>query len=281
MNEVLALAVINTWEETPGVAEVVATDDNAELIRQNDELRRELAIAQANLQQTSEELETSNEELQALNEELQSSNEELQSTNEELETSNEELQSTNEELSTVNEELQVSGQELRVVNQSLKSILKNIGSPLLVVDRNLNIIHISDASEEMFRIKATDELPHLSLLRRQPGMPDMVELVKQAITDRKRIEREISEDGLDATVSIVPNVLGGPHDHGAIILFSDNTDALRRARNELQLIFDNIPLGIFVRNREGKIIKANPAGSKLVNAPGETAGRAALQRPVR
>jgi two-component system CheB/CheR fusion protein len=261
-NEVLALAVINTWEETPGVTEVIATDDNAELIRQNDELRRELAIAQTNLQQTSEELETSNEELQALNEELQSSNEELQSTNEELETSNEELQSTNKEL-------QVNGQELRVVNQSLKSILKNIGSPLLVVDNNLNIIHISDASEEMFRIKATDELPHLSLLRRQPGMPDMVELVQQSIAERQNIEREISEDGLAATVSIVPNVLGGPQDHGAIILFSDNTDAMRRARNELQLIFDNIPLGIFVRNREGKVIKANPAGARLVKRGGQ------------
>lgn len=205
--EMLALALIHSWVERNANTANSATEDDSELRRQNDELRRELAIAQSNLQQTAEELETSNEELQALNEELQSSNEELQSTNEELETSNEELQSTNEELSTVNEELQVSSNELRLLNQSLSSILLNIGSPLIVVDRGLNIIHVSNASEELFQINTDSELPHLSLLKRQNGFPDIVELTREAMVAKRKIDTEVRSDEMNAVISIVPNIL--------------------------------------------------------------------------
>ena len=265
-DEVLALAVINKWEEKGLQIDGGALDDTVDLQQQNDELRRELAIAQTNLQQTAEELETSNEELQALNEELQSSNEELQSTNEELETSNEELQSTNEELSTVNEELQVSANELRLLNQSLNSILLNIGSPLIVVDRGLNIVHVSNASEALFQINAEEQLPHLSLLKRQKGFPDIVDLANQAMTERRRIETEIRGDDINAIISIVPNTLEGGQVNGAIILIADNTKELRRTRDELQLIFDNFPQAIFVRDRDGKILKSNPAARAMVGA---------------
>ena len=265
-DEVLALAVINKWEEKGLQIDGGAPDDTVDLQQQNDELRRELAIAQTNLQQTAEELETSNEELQALNEELQSSNEELQSTNEELETSNEELQSTNEELSTVNEELQVSANELRLLNQSLNAILLNIGSPLIVVDRGLNIVHVSNASEALFQINAEEQLPHLSLLKRQKGFPDIVDLANQAMTERRRIETEIRGDDINAIISIVPNTLEGGQVNGAIILIADNTKELRRTRDELQLIFDNFPQAIFVRDRDGKILKSNPAARAMVGA---------------
>lgn len=264
--EMLALALIHSWEERNANAEEAATKGDSELRRQNDELRRELAIAQSNLQQTAEELETSNEELQALNEELQSSNEELQSTNEELETSNEELQSTNEELSTVNEELQVNGNELRMLNQSLSSILLNIGSPLIVVDRGLNIIHVSNASEELFQINTESELPHLSLLKRQKGFPDIVEMTNEAMISKRKIDTEVRSDEMNAVISIVPNMLESGQVNGAIILIADNTEELRRTRKELQLIFDNIPQAIFVRDQSGTILKSNVAGRKQIGA---------------
>lgn len=232
----LALALFNSWkEETLSIPAVEASGDIADLHKQNDDLRRELAIAQNNLQQTSEELETSNEELQALNEELQSSNEELQSTNEELETSNEELQSTNEELSTVNEELQVSGQELGMANQNISAILLNIGSPLIVVDMRLNIIHVSNATEELFNINANLALPHLSLLKKLPGFPDIIDLATKAIQSKRRSDTQVDADGVNAIVSIVPNMLETGDVDGAIILIHDNSSELRLRNSQMVL----------------------------------------------
>ncbi|MEM9204991.1 MAG: chemotaxis protein CheB, partial [Pseudomonadota bacterium] len=268
-SDVLALAIIHSWHEDTEEGERDQTLESSDIVKQNDELRRELAIAQTNLQQTSEELETSNEELQALNEELQSSNEELQSTNEELETSNEELQSTNEELSTVNEELQVSSHELRLLNESLKSILLNIGSPLIVVDRNLNIVHISHASETLFQIDPQLELPHLSTIKRNVGFPDIAELANEAINKNIRVDRQVKTATMDAMVSVVPNVTEFQKVSGAIILVTDNTSELKKTRDELQLIFDNIPQGIFVRKHDGALIKSNPAGRALLGADDE------------
>src|SRR5437667_55091 len=78
---------------------------------------------------------TAIEELQSTNEELETTNEELQSTNEELETTNEELQSTNEELSAVNQEMRIRGTQLDHANAFLRSVMRSVGSAVIVVDR--------------------------------------------------------------------------------------------------------------------------------------------------
>ncbi|MCW2309624.1 PAS domain S-box-containing protein [Rhodobium gokarnense] len=155
---------------------------------------------------------------------------------------------------------------MRLLNQSLNGILLNIGSPLIVADRGLNIVHVSNASEELFQINTDEQLPHLSLLKRQKGFPDIVDLANQAMTERRRIETEIRGDDIDAIISIVPNTQESGQVSGAIILIADNTNELRRTRNELQLIFDNFPQAIFVRDRNGKIVKANPAACAMVGA---------------
>lgn len=236
-NEPLVVLILfSSWQENIVELTNVSTDDDtSELVKQIEELRNELTIAQSNLQQTSEELETSNEELQALNEELQSSNEELQSTNEELETSNEELQSSNEELSTVNEELQVNSGELRIVNESIRSILLNIGSPLIVVDNSLNILYVSKATEKLFDIDKSLDLPHLSMLTKRAGFPNLVDLTRAAIKNRKSNEIEVVADGTNAIVSIVPHTTERGNLDGAILLIHDNTKELIERNRQFEL----------------------------------------------
>lgn len=260
--EVLALAVFKSWREETA-ADPAPSGHDTEARSQIEELTRELSIARTNLQQTVEELETSNEELQALNEELQSSNEELQSTNEELETSNEELQSTNEELSTVNEELQINSQELNAVNQSLRSILENVAIPMLVVDRGLNITNASRASHKVFGISADLNLPHISRCRLPHGYPDLVDILNTALESGNRIDRHINHDEHNAILTVVPHFANSGDMVGAIVLVTDNTEELKRTRNELQLIFDNIPAAITVRDRRGMIQKANAMALRL------------------
>ncbi len=266
-DEIMALAVFKEWkDEAFAVDSVDASPSTNALRKQVSELSNELAIAKTNLQQTVEELETSNEELQALNEELQSSNEELQSTNEELETSNEELQSTNEELSTVNEELQVNAQQLAVLNQSLSSILDNVTIPLLVVDRNLSITNASGVSEAFFGISHDLTLAHASRCKMRPGYPDLVTSLQAALDNGEPMQWHISHGKQSATMKIVPHFSSSNELLGAIVLVIDNTDELMNARDELQLIFDTVPVAIMVRDKEGRIVRANENAAKLIGS---------------
>ncbi|EFL87680.1 regulator protein [Ahrensia sp. R2A130] len=263
----MALAVFKEWkEESVEIEPLDASPSAAALRKQVADLSSELVIAKTTLQQTVEELETSNEELQALNEEMQSSNEELQSTNEELETSNEELQSTNEELSTVNEELQVNAQQLSILNQSLSSILDNVTIPLLVVDRNLSITNASVVSEEFFGISHDLTLAHASRCRMRPGYPDLVDSLQAALDTGEPMEWHIRNKTQSATMKIVPHFSSSNELLGAIVLVVDNTSELMSARDELQLIFDTVPVGIMVRDRKGRVIRSNGQAAKLLGS---------------
>lgn len=272
LDEAQALVVFEEWREAkaerPKKLEG-SKETNAFYEDQIRTLSDELKIAKSNLMQMVEELETSNEELQALNEELQSSNEELQSTNEELETSNEELQSTNEELSTVNEEMQVNSQQLNSVNQSLASVLNNIDAPLLVVDRGLNVTNFSRAAMEFFGISPDLTLPHITRCKFPELDVDLVGLLEMAMNSGKKAEETIDHGGVSATLSIVPHFANEVDLEGAIIMVADNTSELNEARNELQIVLDNLPASILVRDRHGKILQANHSSERVLGFPVE------------
>jgi two-component system CheB/CheR fusion protein len=120
-----------------------------ELAHANTELER----AYEELQSLNEELETTNEELQSTNEELETTNEELQSTNEELETMNEELQSTNDELQAINEELRGRTEELDQTNGFLGSVLRSLGSAVIVLNEDLRVRIWSPGAEDLWGLR--------------------------------------------------------------------------------------------------------------------------------
>ena len=141
--------------------------------RARDELERanaDLEQAREELQTINEELETTNEELQSTNEELETTNEELQSTNEELETMNEELQSTNDELQTINEELRRRSDELNKTNSFLGSVLRSLGSAVIVLTEDLCVKIWSPGAEDMWGLRP-DETVGKSLLALDIGLP--------------------------------------------------------------------------------------------------------------
>ena len=134
------------------------------------ESKRDAQTAYEELQSTVEELETTNEELQSTNEELETTNEELQSTNEELETMNEELQSTNEELSTINDELQMRTDELNATNAFLESILRSLGSAVIVLDRKFEVERWNQQARELWGL-IEDEVRGTHFLNLDIGLP--------------------------------------------------------------------------------------------------------------
>lgn len=269
--EAYVLAIIRAQQDS-GVDHSAAPDaGEAALIERNQALTQELRAAEDAVRKLTFELERSDDLLRDLKGALQASNEELQSTNEELETSNEELQSTNEELATVNEELQNSASELALANSNLKAILSNINTPLIVVDAGLNILHMSMASEALFNVDKAAKRMHLSLLVSKGQFLDLVSSTHKVMQTQKPYLQEINMAGLNAIVSIVPNVVdtvgaNGGEANGAIILISDNTQEVLKARNELQLIFDHLPQAIFARDQDGRILKSNKSGRRLINA---------------
>jgi two-component system CheB/CheR fusion protein len=149
-----------------GISFVDVTRDR----RVRDELsyaNTELERAYEELQSTNEELETTNEELQSTNEELETTNEELQSTNEELETTNEELQSTNDELQVINEELRGRTEELNQTNSFLGSVLRSLGSAVIVLTEDLRVRVWSPGAEDLWGLRPEDavsrEFPALDI----------------------------------------------------------------------------------------------------------------------
>jgi two-component system CheB/CheR fusion protein len=137
-----------------------------ELAYANTELER----AYEELQSLNEELETTNEELQSTNEDLETSNEELQSTNEELETMNEELQSTNDELQVINEELRGRTEELDQTNGFLGSVLRSLGSAVIVLTEELRVRVWSPGAADLWGLRS-EEAESRELLSLDIGLP--------------------------------------------------------------------------------------------------------------
>ena len=137
-----------------------------ELAYANTELER----AYEELQSLNEELETTNEELQSTNEELETTNEELQSTNEELETMNEELQSTNDELQVINEELRGRTEELDQTNGFLGSVLRSLGSAVIVLTDELRVRVWSPGAQDLWGLRP-EEAESREFLALDIGLP--------------------------------------------------------------------------------------------------------------
>jgi two-component system, chemotaxis family, CheB/CheR fusion protein len=138
-----------------------------ELAHANTELER----AYEELQSLNEELETTNEELQSTNEELETTNEELQSTNEELETMNEELQSTNDEMQAINDELRGRTEELDHANGFLGSVLRSLGSAVIVLNADLRVQVWSPGAVDLWGLRS-EEAQSRELLSLDIGLPD-------------------------------------------------------------------------------------------------------------
>ena len=84
--------------------------------------------------------------------------EELQSTSEELETMNEELQSTNDELQTINEELRRRTSELNKTNGFLGSVMRSLGSAVIVLTEDLCVKVWSPGAADMWGLRPDETL---------------------------------------------------------------------------------------------------------------------------
>jgi two-component system, chemotaxis family, CheB/CheR fusion protein len=164
---------------------MISFEDTTEARQAESELRHaseKLQAAHEELQSANEELETTNEELRATVEELEATNEELHAINEEHEAMNEELQSTNKELRFMNEQVHDRTEELKHSTLLLEAILGNIGSGIVVVDQELDILVWSKRMQDLWGLRA-DEVQGRSLAKLDIGLPvtDLLESLRDCL----------------------------------------------------------------------------------------------------
>ncbi len=159
------------------------------------ELERELETVRAELAESARVLEANGEEQRAVNEEALSVNEEYQSTNEELLTSKEELQSLNEELQALNSQLQETLERQRTTANDLQNILYSTNVATLFLDRDLGIRFFTPATRALFNVIPGDigrPLSDLHSLATDTLLPADAQAVLDTLDP---VEREIETPG--------------------------------------------------------------------------------------
>ena len=239
------------------------------------ELEYELQQTRENLQATIEELETTNEEQQATNEELLASNEELQSTNEEL-------HSVNEELYTVNAEYQSKIQELTELNNDMDNLLRSTGIGVVFLDSNLKVRKFTPAATAAFNLVETDigrPLAHLSHNLECPNLdcPNLVTLLRKAMETQQPIEQEVkivkTGDHLLMRVNSYRNE-ENQFDGLVLTLIGINhlkkvQQELERQRAELEYLYETIPVGLTLLDKDLKYLKINDLLAQINGIPAE------------
>lgn len=147
-------------------------------------LRRELSSMRDYLQSVIEQQDAANEELRSANEEILSSNEELQSANEELE-------SAKEELTTTNEQLQKRNAELGRLNDDITNLLAAANVPMVSLGVDLRIRRFTPAAGKLLNLLPTDVGRPISDLSFTVEIPDVLDLVSDAVDTVRPREREV------------------------------------------------------------------------------------------
>ncbi len=239
------------FEDTaPGSGPAAMTKTSTLDDRQSARLRRELAATKEYLQSTVDDHAATLEELKAANEEAQAGNEEL-------ETAQEELESVNEELNTLNENLKVTNLELIYANRDVTNLLESISIPLIMVGRDLRIRRFTRAMEPVLNLIAADAGRSITDLQPQMELPDLRELLLDAMAGGSRKPRDVRDaQGRWYSLRILPSM--GPEGKidGAVLMLID-IDAAKRGLDFAEAIVETVREPLVILNQNLRVLKAN------------------------
>jgi two-component system CheB/CheR fusion protein len=230
-------------------------------------LRRELAATKEYLQSIVDDKATTLEELRAANEEAQAGNEEL-------ETAREELESANEELRTLNEDLKISNVELSHVNRDVTNLLESISIPLVMVGRDLRIRRFTRAMEPLLNLIASDVGRSITDLQPQIELPDLRQLLLDAMEGGNRRPRDIRDaHGRWYSLRILPSVGADRKIDGAVLMLMD-IDAAKRGLDFAEAIVETVREPLVILSQNLRVMTANRAFYETFRATREeTEGR--------
>jgi two-component system CheB/CheR fusion protein len=265
-------------QDIGSLAETAGRRDRAE----RDMVERELTLTRQQLTMTLSDYETTEQELRSSNEELLSMNEELQSSNEELETSREELQSINEELETINAELTENNRQLIESNSDLKNLFESTDIATVFLDQNLRVRRYTPAARRLFGIQDRDLGRNLSDLKWHIAYDTLDEDVATVTGTLQPLEQEVRIEATDETfvMRIRPYRRTDDRLDGCVISLFDitarkraekqlaeNAEVLARQYAELETLYDSIPVGLNLLDRDLRYIRINKRLAEINGFP--------------
>ena len=236
-------------------------------------LEDELKLTREELQNAIGQLEQSNEQLKASNEEVTAANGELQAANEELETSKEELQSLNEELNTVNTRLQEKVAELEQAGNDMSNLLASGHVATIFLDKELKVRRFTQAVTKLLGLAEADIGRPIADIHRKFQDKALLSDARRVLADLTPITVEIqAEDGDWHLRRILPYRTQDDRVEGIVITFNNvselkeltdtlrcSEEAVRRSEALLRAVLDNSPDPIFLKDRDSRLLLANPA----------------------
>jgi two-component system CheB/CheR fusion protein len=191
------------------------------------------------------------------------------------------LQSTNEELTTLNEELQTHNSELNQVNNDLVNFLGSAHVPIVMVGGDLRIRRFTAAAQAVVNLIPADVGRPLGDIQPNVNVPDLGQLVLDAIDTLAPSEREVQDRrGRWYSLRVRPYKTADGKIDGAALIFID-IDAVRRtatmieeARGFADAIVETLRNPLVVLGPDLRVQRANSMFYKMFHvSAGETEGR--------
>jgi len=265
LNQKFVVVYFKEKETTKNVPQEIQSYENVDqlVLQRIADLENELKHNKENLQASIEELETTNEELQSTNEELISANEELQSTNEEL-------QSVNEELYTVNTEFQIKNADLVVMNNDMENLLLNSDVRIIFLDIDLKIRKFTENITDIFNLKKNDHgRPILDITHHLIDI-NPFDAIQPVLKNHSKIIKTVKAKERWFQMKIMPYLTQKGFMDGVVLSFIDITDyyntqsELKISEDKFNLLFEFIPMGITISDKNGKIITSNATAERIL-----------------
>jgi two-component system CheB/CheR fusion protein len=231
------------------------------------------------------ELNRAREELERAVQDQEAASEELKSSNEELISMNEELQSANEELEASKEDVQAANRSLEQANADLENLLRSTQIATVFLDREGLIRTFTPAAAEIYNLRPTDTGRPLEELRtRLHDLPDVPSFESVAARSEPLEHVARHADGRCFLRRVLPYRGGDGAADGVLVTFVDITtqkraeEEERRATALLSAVGETTPDLIFVKDRQGRLLYANPATLRVMGKPAtEVLGRTELE----
>ncbi len=145
-----------------------------------------------------------------------------------------ELESSNEELTTLNEELRNRNLELGWLTNDLTNLLASVQMPILMLDNDLHIRRFTPTAKKMLNLIATDVGRLIDDIRPTTNVPDLKELIEEAINTTSVIKREVQDtDGRWFSLQVRPYRTLDNKVDGAVLVLVD-IDALKRSAAQIR-----------------------------------------------
>lgn len=194
---------------------------------------------------------------------------------------NEELQSANEEMESSKEEVQAANRRLEQVNADLENLLRSTRIATVFLDREGLVRSFTPAAAEIYNLRPSDLGRPLEELRsRLRDLPDVPGFADVAGLDRPLEHVARHADGRWFLRRVLPYRDGEGRADGVLVTFVDISVQTRaeeeraRAAALLSAVGETTPDLIYVKDRQGRLLYANPATLRVIGRPAsEVLGR--------